>query len=122
MAKQKQRCAGEIQADVLAEQPQVIDHLAPTVAAGIQAQRARFGGTAMAALVVGKQGIAGGGQGCAQANVAGSMLGHAMGQQNHGLWWAFGQPLMDVEAAMVAGRQPKGIVVHGVSLPVEDSV
>ncbi|MNP28634.1 hypothetical protein D3C76_1216100 [compost metagenome] len=122
VAKHKQGCAGKMHANMLAEQPQVIDHLAPTVALGVQAQGTRFGATAMATLVMGIQGIASSGQGCAQASIAGGMFGHAMGQQNHGFGWAFGKPLINVKAAMVAGRQPKGIVVHGVSLLVEDSV
>ena len=45
-------------ADVLAEQTEVVDQLAPAIAFRIKPQGAVFGGAAMATLVVCVQGIA----------------------------------------------------------------
>ncbi|MNN01502.1 hypothetical protein D3C81_1141200 [compost metagenome] len=70
----------------------------------------------MAALVMGEQGIAGLAERLAQALIAPGMLGHAVGQQHHRLDRRGRQPLINVEAAVIAGRKPERVVVHGGSL------
>ncbi|MNH47024.1 hypothetical protein D3C79_1100760 [compost metagenome] len=44
------------------------------------------------------------------------MLGHAMGEQHHRFDRRVRQPLVNVEAAVIAGRKPERVVVHGESL------
>ncbi|MNM55598.1 hypothetical protein D3C81_667400 [compost metagenome] len=96
--------AGELLANVLAEQSEVVDHSAPAIVPGEQAEGAELGGTAMATLVMGNQRIACSAQRLAQALVAPGMFGHAMGQQHHRLDGRAGQPLVDIQAAVIAGR------------------
>ncbi|MNE20954.1 hypothetical protein D3C80_1140990 [compost metagenome] len=104
VAEEKHRGTGKLLADVLAEHAQVVDHRAPAIVAGEQAQGAELGGTAMTALVMGNQRIACRTQGLAQALIAAGMFGHAMGQQHHCLDRRTGQPLVDIKAAVIAGR------------------
>ncbi|MNJ70565.1 hypothetical protein D3C77_670380 [compost metagenome] len=104
VAEDEHRRAWVLLADVLAEQAQVIDHRVPAFMGGEQAKGAELGGAAVAALVVGDQGKTCGAQGFAQALIAPGMLGHAVGQQHHRLDRRARQPLIDVQAAVVAGR------------------
>ncbi|MNI61063.1 hypothetical protein D3C73_1163130 [compost metagenome] len=98
---------------MLCEQGQVVDHGIPAMLPGEQAEATPFGGTAVAAQVRSQQRIAGSAQRLAQALVAPGMFGHAVRQQHHGLDRRGRQPLVHVQAAMLAGRQPEGVVRHG---------
>ncbi len=84
--------------------------------AGEQAEVAQLGSAPVATLIGSEQGKAGLAQGLAQALVAPGMLGHAMGQQHHGLYRFGRQPLVYVQAAVLTGGQPEGVVGHGGSL------
>lgn len=116
VAEQEQRCARVVLANVLGQPAEVVDHGIPAMMAAEQAQAAVLGATPVATLVSGEHGKASRGQGQAQALVAPGMLGHAMGQQDYGFHWRGWQPLVHVQAAVLADGQPEGVVGHGGSL------
>jgi hypothetical protein len=115
VAEQHNRHAGMLLADVLVEAGQIAHHFAPAIAIGEMTEGPVFGSFAMAAQIRRIHAVTLFAEFFRQTRIAPTVFGHAMGQQNHCLGNACRQPLVDEQAAVVAGGQPEGVVDHGVS-------
>ena len=92
---------------------QVLDDGVPAVAVGEVAVVGVAGGLAVTAVVVGVDGVPGGGQRLGEPGVAAGVLGHAVGDLHDRLGLPVGEPPVGVEGDAVARRHRRRRALHG---------